>query len=90
MVAGGLIIVAAMTYVYIVPVYFDCIGIIDEAISASGLTGTPKDTYDSVKTNTSDVVIYSGVAFILVYLIWAFISMSKKERYTGHYEEPWR
>ena len=85
--AGGLIIITAITYVYLVPVYYECIGIVDETISDSGLTGTPKDTYESVKTNTSDVVIYSGVGFILVYLIWAFISMSKRERYTGHYAE---
>lgn len=87
LVAGGLVIIAAMSYVYVLPVYFDVIGIVDTAIEDSGLTGTPKDTYDSVKTNTTDVAIYSGVAFILIYIIWAFISMSKKERYTGYYAE---
>jgi len=65
------------------PAYFDTVNWVDDEVN---LTGDAKDAFDTVKNSGNITIKIIGPAFILAYVVWAFLKMSEKERYAGVYQ----
>lgn len=61
---------------------------LDENIGSKIQNGTaPKQVYTKIRSSGTSLISIIGPLAVVVYLIWAFLSMQRKERITGHYPE---
>lgn len=66
------------------PAFFEMVGWVDEEVG-DNLTGEGKEAYDAVKLSGTNIIRIIGPAAAVSVVVWALLSMSKKERYTGQY-----
>jgi len=61
---------------------------LDENIGSKIQNGTaPKQIYTKIRSTGTNLILIIGPLAVVVYLIWAFLSMQRKERITGYYQE---
>ena len=73
-----------LSYVYVLPVYYDIVDVVDTDVG-DNLTGAGQEAYESVKTSGNNVVKYIAIVFCLMFIVWGFLKMQEKEKYTGVY-----
>jgi len=61
---------------------------LDENIGSKIENGTAqKQVYNKIRNSGTNLISIIGPLAVVVYLIWAFLSMQRKERITGYYPE---
>lgn len=66
------------------PAYFEMVDWVDLEVG-DNLTGDGKEAYDAVKQSGTNIIHIIGPAAALGVVIWALLSMQKREKYSGQY-----
>ncbi len=77
-----LIFSSIIGWLAISPPYFETISWVEDEVN---LTGDALDAYESVQKSGHNSMRIIGPAFAAVYVVWAILKMSQRERYTGVY-----